>query len=51
MQRGLILVEVFDKLGDAALVIKFVRALRFFSFILDRDANTFVEKRFFSQTL
>ena len=51
MQRRLVLVQMLDELGDAALVVKLVRALRLFAFILDRDANAFVQKGLFAQAL
>ena len=51
VKRSLVLIKMFDKLGDAAFVVKLVRALRLFAFIFDRDANALVEKSFFSQAL
>ena len=42
---------MFYKLSDAALVVKLMRALGFFAFILDRDADALVEKGLFSEPL
>ena len=51
VKRRFVLVEMFYKLSDAALVVKLVRALGFFAFILDRDANALVEKGLLSEPL
>jgi len=39
---------MFDKLGNAAFVVKLMRALGFFAFIFNRDANALIEKSLFS---
>ena len=49
VQHALVLVEVLDEFGDAAPIVELVRLLRFFAFVFDRDANTFIEKSFFAQ--
>ena len=47
----LVLIQVLDKLGNAAFVVELVRTLGLFALILDGDANAFVEKRFLAQPL
>src|SRR5690606_432907 len=49
MQRALVLVKVLYELGYAALVVDLVRFLGLFAFILDKDADAFVRKRFFAE--
>ena len=51
MQRALVLVEMLDELGDAALVIELVRLFWLFAFVLDRDADALVEKGLLAQPL
>jgi len=42
---------VLHEFSNAATIVKLVRLLRLFAFVFDRDANAFVEKGFFPQTL
>src|SRR5687768_10792831 len=51
MQNVAALIQVLHELRDAAAVVELVRLLRLFALVLDRDANAFVEKRFFAQSL
>src|SRR6185503_11187796 len=51
VQHALVLVEVLNKLSDAAAIIKLVRLLRFLALVMNRDANSLVEEGFFTQTL
>src|SRR5712692_3788354 len=45
------LVQVLNEFGYAAAIVELVRAFRLFTFVVNRDANSFVEKSLFSQTL
>ena len=51
MQDGLVLVQVLDELGDAALVVEFVRTLGLLALVADGYAHTFVQESFFAQSL
>src|SRR2546425_7957668 len=51
MQDVLVLIQMLDELRDAATIIKFVRLLRLFTLVLDRDPNSFVQKSFLAQSL
>src|SRR4030095_400764 len=50
VERSLVLVQVLDEFGDAPLVIKLVRTLRLLTLVLNRYADTLVEKSLFAQT-
>ena len=50
MKRALVLIKVFDELGDTTLVIKLVRAFGLFSLVSNRDPNTLIEKRLLAQS-
>ena len=51
VKRDLVLVQMFDEFGNAALVIELVRTLRFLALVLDRDPDSFVEKCLFAKSL
>jgi len=51
VQDRLVLVEVLDEFGDAAAIVELVRLLRLFALVVDRDADTFIEKSLFAQAL
>src|SRR6476660_8033559 len=51
MKRALVFIEMFDKLSNATFVIELVGALRFLTFILNRDAYSLVEESLFSESL
>jgi hypothetical protein len=51
VKRRLVLVQVFDKLRDAAFVVELVRTLRFFTFVFNRDPDAFVKERLLAQSL
>src|SRR6266849_6793308 len=42
---------MFHELGDAASIVELVRTFRLFALIVNRDANSFVEKSLFAQPL
>jgi hypothetical protein len=47
VQRALVFVEVFDELGNTALVVKIVRFLGLLAFVLYENANALIEERLF----
>ena len=51
MERIFVLVQMLDELGNPALVVKLVRAFLFVALVADGDANAFIEKSLFAQTL
>ena len=51
MNRGLVLVEMLDELGDSAFVVELVRLFRLLALVFDGDADAFVQKCLFAQAL